>query len=222
MTASLERALAGAPVRVGTENRAKCAAARQALARLQAPGASGASRVEIQILPIAVSSGVSDQPIGFGEIVAGARNRARIAFASGDCALAVGIEDGLVRLANGGAEDAESVYNVGCAWVTDGELEGSGFSSGFAYPPGCLETAIRDRAPIGDLFDELWRARRDPEDRAASSPGEGNIGKLTAGRLTRTDYAAQAVVCALVRFLHRDLYDQVMRAPAARSRLHDS
>ncbi len=207
MTATLERALAGAPVRVGTENRAKCSAARQALASLQASRASGVSKVEIQILPIAVSSGVSDQPIGFGEILAGARNRARSAFASGDCALAVGIEDGLVRLADRGDEEGERVYNVGCAWVTDGELEGSGVSSGFAYPAGCLDTAIREQAPIGDLFDELWRARRSPEERAASSPGEGNIGKLTAGRLTRTDYGAQAVVCALVRFLHRDLYD---------------
>jgi inosine/xanthosine triphosphatase len=207
MTASLQRALAGAPVRVGTENRAKCAAVRQALASLRGSGASGVSEVEIQILPIAVSSGVSDQPMGFREIVAGARNRARSAFASGDCALAVGIEDGLVRLADGGDEDAERVYNVGCAWLTDGELEGSGFSSAFAYPAGCLEPAIRDQAPIGELFDELWRARRNPEDRAASGSGEGNIGRLTAGRLTRSDYGAQAVVCALVRFLHRDLYD---------------
>lgn len=41
----------------------------------------------------------------------------------------------------------------------------------------------------------------------ASGRNEGNIGKLTAGSLTRTEYAAQAVLCALVPFLQRDLYD---------------
>lgn len=209
-TASFERALAGEPVRIGTENRAKGAAVRQALARFQASGSP-----EIQIVPVGVSSGVSEQPIGFEEILAGARNRARAAFASGDCALGVGIEDGLVKLAERdetrldrhGPAASEGVYNMGCAWVTDGEREGSGFSSGFAYPPDCVLPAIRDQAPIGALFDALWQARRDPAAVEASGAREGNIGRLTAGRLTRAEYGEGALVCALVRFLHPDLYD---------------
>lgn len=46
LTESLERALAGEPVCVGTENRAKCAAVRQALETLRdaAPRARGAGR----------------------------------------------------------------------------------------------------------------------------------------------------------------------------------
>jgi len=219
---SLARALAGGVVRVGTENRAKLAAVEEALA----PFAEASS--ELEIVPVRVASDVPEQPIGWSEIVAGARNRARAAFASGECALAVGIEDGLVRLSSEPPEtDRRDYFNVGCAWVTDGEREGHGFSSGFAYPPGSLEPAIRDQAPIGDLFDDLWRNHRSaprpsavpasasgsaegstpPAKVAPSGRGGGNIGLLTGSRLERAAYGCQAVVCALVRFLHTDLYD---------------
>ena len=213
---SLVRALSGSPIRVGTQNPAKLGAVERALR----PFAE--ELAELRVVPVEVASGVAEQPLGWGEIMTGARNRARAAFESGDCALAVGIEDGLVRIS--GCETMESggsraglrvdeTLNVGCAWLYDGEREGHAFSSAFAYPSECLEPAIRDRAPIGDLFDELWRSRREgpggPANAAASGRKGGNIGRLTAGRLERSDYGAQAIVCALVRFLHTDLYDQV-------------
>jgi non-canonical (house-cleaning) NTP pyrophosphatase len=34
----------------------------------------------------------------------------------------------------------------------------------------------------------------------------GNVGKLTAGVLTRSEYARHAVLCALVAFVNPDLY----------------
>jgi inosine/xanthosine triphosphatase len=207
---SLSRALAGEAIRVGTQNPAKLAAVEGALRPFAQNG------TKLMLVPVGVESGVSEQPIGWDEIVSGARNRARAAFESGGCVLAVGIEDGLVRLTDGyetGSRRPEPAdfYNVGCAWLTDGEREGHGFSSGFAYPPGCLGPAVRDQAPIGDLFDQLWRAHRtgssQPAKSAASGRQGGNIGRLTEGRLDRSAYGSQAVICALVRFLHTDLYD---------------
>jgi non-canonical (house-cleaning) NTP pyrophosphatase len=227
--AALLRALGGDPVRVGSRNAAKLGAVRAGL------GAFAPAVDDLLLIGVEVASGVPDQPIGWSQIVRGARTRARAAFASGDCALGVGIEDGLVRLAGDGDAPAGSapgrgpdevsagigaVYNVGCAWLTDGEREGHGFSSAFAYPPDCLEPAFRDQAPIGDLFDALWRERRGDEGRAPGSPEPpgpanpvpsgrqgGNIGLLTRSRLDRSAYGAQAVICALVPFLHTDLYD---------------
>jgi inosine/xanthosine triphosphatase len=164
-------------------------------------------------VPVDVESGVPDQPVGFEEIVRGAQGRARAAFASGPCALAVGIEDGLVGIEGPSARDggkgrgSGETFNVGCAWVTDGQREGHGLSAGFAYPPGCLEPALAHREPIGALFDALWRRRRDAQAITESGRAEGNIGKLTGGRLTRGGYGAQAILCALIRFLHVDLYD---------------
>jgi inosine/xanthosine triphosphatase len=194
----------GGPVRVGTENRAKLEAVRSALAAFALEAA------ELEIVPVGVTSGVPEQPIGWEEIMTGARNRAWNAFTSGAAVLGVGIEDGLVSIEAGADDALASWLNVGCAWITDGDQESRGFSSGFAYPRAALESAVRDQAPIGDLFDAQWAEHRAPGITDADAPsgrGEGNIGRLTGGRLDRADYGRQAVICALVPFLHRDLYD---------------
>lgn len=202
--------LEGAAIRVGTENRAKLGAVRDAFEGF------AAEEARLELVPVGVESDVPEQPIGWDEIVSGARNRARAAFASGPCGLAVGIEDGLARLDEGpshSSDPSEGFFNVGCAWITDGTRDGHGFSSGFAYPAGALLPAVRDQAPIGDLFDDHWSQHRPPEaDVGISSGGPsgrsgGNIGRLTGGRLDRSAYGAQAVACALIRFLHTDLYD---------------
>lgn len=226
---SLARALEAGAVAVGTRNEAKLEAVRRAFAGFVEAGAGP------EIRPVEVPSGVPEQPIGWSEIVAGARNRARAALASGGGELGLGIEDGLVRLAEGGTDGVDAtgapleaaalaeVFNVGCAWITDGEREAHGFSAAFGYPPACLAPALAERAPIGDGFDALWRRARlgpsataggaaagppaEPADEAPSGRRGGNIGRLTGGRLDRAAYGEQAVVCALVRFLHTDLYD---------------
>jgi non-canonical (house-cleaning) NTP pyrophosphatase len=70
---------------------------------------------------------------------------------------------------------------------------------------------VRDQAPIGTLFDELWKMHRaqtgGPAKTDASGRQGGNIGILTQGCLDRSAYGAQAVICGLIRFLHTDLYD---------------
>ncbi len=186
-------------VRVGSTNGPKIEAVRVAVA-IYAP--------DVQVEGSAVESGVSDQPVGFGEIARGARNRAASAYALGDCDLAVGYEDGLVELAElGELSDGAEVLNIGCAAVTNGEFTSIGLSSGFAYPPGTTQRAIRDREPIGDLFDTLWREHAPGAYDGPSAQLEGNIGKLSLGGLTRSEYARHAVVNALYRFLHPDLYE---------------
>lgn len=201
-------------VGVGSTNPAKLAAVRSAL-RPYAPQAL--------VSGLAAGSGVAEQPLGFEEITRGAGNRARAALAAG-AELGVGIEDGLVPVASAAAavtsQEARhpspdvprpgavvnAYWNLGCAVVTDGTRTGVGFTSGFAYPSGAVDPAVAERAPIGDLFDRLWQARRDGEADAPSGRGIGNIGKLTGGVLTRQEYGRHAVLCALVRFLHPDLY----------------
>lgn len=207
---SLVRALEGARVSVGTTNAAKLAAVRAAL------GSLAGEPERIRVVGVEVASGVPEQPVGWQEIAAGARNRARAAWAAGEgCVLAVGIEDGLVELPLGPDPAAMGRFNVGCAWVTDGKREGPGFSSAFAYPPAVVEPAWRDRRPIGALFDGLWQVARNPtassvqatEPPMPSGRQGGNIGQLTQGRLDRSAYGAGAILCALVPFLHADLYD---------------
>ncbi len=180
-------------VRVGSTNAPKLEAVRRAL---------GAYAADVVVEGVEVASGVANQPVGFDEIVAGARNRAQAALRSGECELAVGIEDGLVQVAAvpGGP------LNVGCAAVTDGKRTGLGFSAGFAYPPACAEPAFTRREPVGELFDRLWQERRGEAAEQPSGRGLGNVGRLSLGVLTRAEYARHAVVCAMLRFLHPDLY----------------
>jgi inosine/xanthosine triphosphatase len=185
-------------VRVGTTNAPKLAAVRSAL-EPYAPNAA--------VEGVAVESGVPAQPLGWEEIVRGACNRARRAGTSGPCDLGVGIEDGLVPLPD--AAGAPQHVNVGCAAVARGEQVWLGFSSGFAYPPACTQRAVCERTPIGPLFDGLWEARRAETATDPAGCEVGNVGQLTLGVLPRSEYARQAVLCALVPLLHPDLYPPV-------------
>ena len=222
---TLVAALEGSPISVGTQNPAKLEAVRAVFASFQ----SADSRLDL--ISVDVESAVPDQPIGFEQIRNGARNRARAAFEKSHTVLAVGIEDGLTRLRDHSLDDASTasttgyaeddmIYNVGCAWLTDGERESHGYSAAFTYPAACSDPAIADQLPIGDLFDALWKSRRpeargvpdadrtrEPANVVASGRQGGNIGLLTGGRLDRAAYGGQAILCALVRFLHTDLYD---------------
>ena len=178
-------------VRVGSRNTAKLEAVRSGLAPFFGV---------VEVVGCEVASGVDAQPLGFAEIVAGARNRARAARAAGACDLAAGIEDGLIEL----PEAASGWINVGCCALFDGEREALGFTAGFEYPPACVAQATaRPRTPIGDAFDALFRA---PAGLSDPGTGAGNIGRLSGGALTRADYGAQAVTCAFVRLLHPELY----------------
>jgi inosine/xanthosine triphosphatase len=187
---------AAAVIRVGTLNAPKIEAVRLAVQPYIA-----AAEVSGQ----AVESGVPEQPVGYGEITRGARERARQAYETGACALGVGIEDGLVELPELGGE----VFNVGAAVVTDGGREGLGFTALFAYPPACVEPALRSRKPIGEIFDALWRSTRAAAPLEPSGRSLGNIGRLTGGTLPRSEYGRHAVTCALIRFLHPDIYPPI-------------
>jgi len=189
--ASLER------VRVGSTNEPKIAAVRSAFA---------AYAPHVAVEGADVPSGVPDQPVGFDEIVRGARNRAAAAHRASTCDFGVGIEDGLVAVPTGDGPAARQHVNIGCAAITDGRRVSLGFTSGFAYPPEVSFPAVNEREPIGELFDRLWRERRGPGDRVASARTTGNVGKLTGGVLPRSEYARHAVLCALVAFLNPDLY----------------
>jgi inosine/xanthosine triphosphatase len=184
-------------VRVGSRNTAKLEAVRRGL---------GPFFAHVEIEAADVSSGVDSQPLGWTEIVAGARSRARSAHRIAACDLAAGIEDGLVMI----PDMVTGWANIGCCVLFDGVREAIGFTAGFEYPPECVRRATATpRTPIGDAFDALYCA---PAGLADPGVGAGNIGRLSGGALTRADYGAQAVICAFVRLLHPDLYARELRA----------
>ena len=115
-------------VRVGSLNRAKLEAVRRGLAPFF-------DQVEVKAL--AAQSGVSEQPLGFDEILLGARARARQSVAAGNCDLGVGIEDGLISRDG----PPERQMNGGGCVLFDGEQEAVGLTGGCEYPGACVEAA---------------------------------------------------------------------------------
>lgn len=191
-------------IAVGSQNAPKIQAVRHAL---------GAYLPKVEVQGFDVASGVSEQPVGFPEIVQGAETRAHAAWEKlhaknpSSTILGVGIEDGLVELSG-----LDLGYlNVGCAVVTDGVRKGHGFSSLFSYPTSCWQEAVAKREPIGGLFDRFWEDRKEKNSAANLRPPSalsvGNIGKLSLGVLPRAEYARHAVLCAVIHFLHPDFFE---------------
>jgi inosine/xanthosine triphosphatase len=106
-------------IRVGTANAMKVAATRKAFAKF-----FKGAKVEA----IDVPSSVSPQPISFGEIVRGARERARKAFR--DCDYSVGIEAGIFRAGPASSRP----FQITLACVFDGTREALGSGPFYEVP----------------------------------------------------------------------------------------
>ena len=115
-------------VRVGTANPMKIAATRKAFAKFFKSA---------KVVGVEVPSPVSAQPISFGEIVRGARGRARQAFA--DCDYAVGIEAGTFKV---GAVWPRP-FQITMACVFDGTREALGSGPFFELPAAMLKKVVQ-------------------------------------------------------------------------------
>ncbi|MGK7294643.1 MAG: inosine/xanthosine triphosphatase [Candidatus Wenzhouxiangella sp. M2_3B_020] len=147
---------------------------------------------EIDLLPVSVDSGVSDQPSGSDETLAGARNRARAASLSRpDADYWFGIE--------GGIEDRDSGM-AAFAWVVArcGETEGRGRTAEFVLPEAVAEL-VRDGLELGEADDRVFG-------RSDSKRKEGAIGLLTGNAIDRASLYREAVVMALIPFRNASLY----------------
>jgi inosine/xanthosine triphosphatase len=115
-------------VRVGTANPMKVAATRKAFATFF----KGA-----KIVGVDVPSSVSPQPISFGEIIRGARERARRAFR--DCDYSVGIEAGVFKVGPAWPRP----FQITMACVFDGARESLGSGPFFELPASMLKKVVQ-------------------------------------------------------------------------------
>lgn len=151
---------------------------------------------------ISVPSGVSPQPMSNRETRIGAENRARCAYLEyyrthGQHAdYAVGIEGGL------GQEDGDDYKQLFCfGWVVvfNGRDIGSSRSASFLLPPA-VSLLVHSGVELSAADDMVFG-------RANSGQGEGTVGFLTSGAITRADFYESSVVLALVPFCSRaELY----------------
>ncbi|MDD5110678.1 MAG: inosine/xanthosine triphosphatase [Patescibacteria group bacterium] len=142
---------------------------------------------------IDVASGVSHQPMSSDEAIRGAENRARNAMAQADADYGVGMEGGFQRVGEHG-------FSMGWTVVADRRGNtGIGASLHTLMPPqmvGMLESGME----LGAVDDKMFG-------RTNSKQGEGFIGLMTNGLITRTTAYRDGVIAALSRFLHLELFD---------------
>jgi len=148
------------------------------------------SAVTVESVP--VPSGVSEQPTGHAETVAGAENRAAAVLDAGGYDLGVGIEGGVARF-----DGADGRYLVMWAAVSDGKRTGRGAGPSLELPAD-IAARIDDGAELGPVMDDVL------ETSGVAKRG-GAAGALTDGRVDRADALAAAVAGALGPFVS-DLY----------------
>jgi inosine/xanthosine triphosphatase len=152
--------------------------------------AGGSGPVSVESVP--VPSGVSEQPTGHAETVAGAENRAEAVLEAGEYDLAVGIEGGVARF-----DGADGLFLVMWAAVSDGTRRGRGAGPSLELPAD-VAARIDAGAELGPVMDDLL-------DTTGVAKRGGAAGALTDGRVDRADALAAAVAGALGPFVS-DLY----------------
>ncbi|MFC6717138.1 inosine/xanthosine triphosphatase [Natrialbaceae archaeon GCM10025810] len=146
-------------------------------------------RFDPTVTPVAVDSGVPEQPWSIVETVTGAENRARRALERvDDAGYGVGLEGGVARL-----EGVPNLALIMWAAVTDGERIGRGSGPTIALPDA-VATRLEDGAELGPVMDEYLGTT----DVAETT---GAIGVLTDGLTDRAAALGEAVACAYAPFL---------------------
>lgn len=146
-----------------------------------------------EIFGMKVNSGVSHQPMSDEESIRGARNRAGEALEKSDADYGVGLEGGL-------HQTGEHYFDCGWIVVLDRKNnEGIGSSIKMLTPKKMVEMT-KQGIEIGDIDDLLFG-------RENSKQAEGHFGLMTKNRITRTEGYTHAVISALTRFIHFDLYE---------------
>ncbi len=171
-------------IAVGSTNPVKIAAASAVLGRAYGT---------VEVVGLAVPSGVPDQPWGDVQTRQGAVNRARRALAATGADLGLGLEGG----------NLETEYGVmTCAWCAIVDREGAvGIGGGVnvLLPPPVVD-AVRGGAELGTAMDRLT-GQHDTKRHM------GAVGILTGGLSSRQAAYEHLVTMALTRFVRAGYYE---------------
>jgi inosine/xanthosine triphosphatase len=173
---------------VASHNPVKLSAARHGFERMF-PGET------FQFQPIAVPSGVSDQPFSDHETQRGALQRAQAAREQTPQAdYWVGIEGGV------SAEGGDILHAF--AWIAVLSTTHTGLArTGILQLPPQVVELVRAGKELGEADDIVFG-------RSNSKQQDGAVGILTGGALDRAGFYEQAVILALIPLKNEALYNQ--------------
>jgi inosine/xanthosine triphosphatase len=174
------RLLRSLKISVGSDNPVKVHAVENVMRRVFS---------EVQVTSCRVQASVPQEPWD-DEVEKGAIERARRSIGRND--FGVGIEAGIF-------DHNGSLYDVQFCAVADkmGRVT-LGHGPGFLYPPS-VAAKLREGGTVGEAFHELYGQER-------TGRGQGAIGFLTHGLLTRAELTEQAVIAAMVPRIRKDIY----------------
>lgn len=164
-------------VAVGSTNPVKVAAVERTL-----------ERFEPTVTPVAVDSGVPEQPWSIEQTVTGAENRARRALAATDATYGIGLEGGVAEI-----DGVPGLSLIMWAGATDGDRLARGAGPTLGLPEDVADR-LEAGAELGPVMDE-WL------DTEGIAEAEGAAGVLTAGLTDRTRALGEAVACAFGPFV---------------------
>lgn len=140
--------------------------------------------------PMAVHSGVADQPIGLAETLRGARNRALAAWNAGTGDhWGVALESGLVPV----PETRTGYMNLTACAIYTGQDMAVGLGPAFELPDAVTTLVVQHNMELDPAVRQAGLT-----DNARIGYGQGLIGILSQGRVTRMQYSKPAVSMALV------------------------
>ena len=173
-------------VAVGSENPIKINAVKSAFEKVFG--------VEIEVVGVSVSSGVSDMPLSFEEMVEGAKNRAERARKELDADFGVGLE--------GGFEHEEiGTFLSGFAAVIDRqEVWGYAQGRGLLMPEKIVKRVKEEGKELGDVMDELRGLKN-------TKQHEGCVGFMTDNLIPRQEAFEGTVIYALSRFTKKEIFE---------------
>ena len=170
-------------VAVGSLNKIKIDATRSAFLRFYK---------NVDVFGVDVQSGVPEQPREY-ETRQGSINRAKGCI--GDADYGVGLEAGVF-------ETEDGLYDVQyCSIIDKAGKMTIGHGPGFRYPDAVKEK-VENGWTVGDAFNTMYEWER-------KGMGEGAIGCLTKGVITRTQLSEQAVIAALVPRIKREMFPEI-------------
>jgi inosine/xanthosine triphosphatase len=142
------------------------------------------------VVAVDVPSGVPQQPLGPEQTQAGAQNRARAALAAvAGSRMGVGLE--------GGVDSEGCLINCVAVVETSGR-ENLTWGVRFPLPPAAVTRVLRGEE-LGPVMDEV-AGRNESKGRI------GAVGILTNGLFTRAEMWQGPLACALMPWLHPELY----------------
>jgi inosine/xanthosine triphosphatase len=178
-------------VAIGSRNRAKVGGVRRIFIRFFQ---------DVEFKELDLTARVKIQPMTLDETVKGARQRAEFSIKKEGADFGVGVEAGIIKLAEEN-KGRGFFLNVQVAAIVDSAHHLSfGLSSGFPIPPSLVTIMEGERAELDRYARELTGAKTIREE-------HGVVYHLSKRRLSRVEMTEQCVSMALIPWLNKGTFE---------------